>query len=137
VQRLLESTPRLEPSVTRRGRLLVIDDDASVTRAVKRMLQREHDVSVAHAAAPVLEALAAGQRFDAILCDLMMPKLSGVDFFTALQRIDPDQARRVVFLTGGAFTTAARELLTSTSNPSLEKPLDSHDLRAVVSALIQ
>jgi len=126
----------VEPAAPRRGRLLVIDDDASVTRSVKRMLQREHDVSVADAAAPVLEALAAGQRFDLILCDLMMPELTGAEFFAALQCIDPEQARRVVFLTGGAFTKAARELLTSAANPSLEKPLDPHELRAVVSALV-
>ncbi len=127
----------VEPTATRRGRLLVIDDDPSVTRAVKRILQREHDVSVAHAATRVLEALAAGQRFDVILCDLMMPQVTGMDFFSALLRIDTEQARRVVFLTGGAFTPAAREFLVSVANSSLEKPLDPHDLRAVVSALMK
>jgi len=126
----------IEPRATRRGRLLVIDDDVSVTRALKRMLQQEHDVIVADAAAPVLEALAAGQRFDVILCDLMMPQVSGVDFFSALLRIDAEQARRVVFLTGGAFTPVAREFLVSTTNSSLEKPLDPHDLLTVVNALI-
>jgi PAS domain S-box-containing protein len=126
-----------EPTATRRGRLLVIDDDASVTRAVRRLLRQEHDVTVADAAGPVLEALAAGQRFDAILCDLMMPQISGMAFFAALQRIDPDQARRVVFLTGGAFTPTARQFLVSVANSSLEKPLDPHDLRAAVNALIE
>jgi signal transduction histidine kinase len=127
----------VEPTRARRGRLLVIDDDASVTRALKRMLQQEHDVSVADAAAPVLEALAAGQRFDVILCDLMMPQVTGMDFFSALLRIDTEQARRVVFLTGGAFTPAAREFLVSITNSSLEKPLDPDDLRAVVSSLMK
>ncbi|HVY25701.1 MAG TPA: ATP-binding protein [Polyangiaceae bacterium] len=127
----------VEPPPTRRGRLLVIDDDASVTRAVKRLLEPEHDVSVADAAASALEALAGGQRFDVILCDLMMPQVTGMDFFSALQRIDPEQARRVVFLTGGAFTPAARQFLVSVANSRLEKPLDPRDLRAAVGALLK
>jgi PAS domain S-box-containing protein len=127
----------VEPPASRRGRLIVIDDDASVTRAMKRMLGQEHDVSVANTAAPVLEALAAGQRFDVILCDLMMPQLTGMDFYEALLRIDAEQARRVVFLTGGAFTPTAREFLTSVANPSLEKPLDPHRLSAFVNTLIK
>lgn len=101
------------------------------------MLEREHDVTVANTAAPVLEALAAGQRFDVILCDLMMPQLTGMDFYQALLRIDTEQARRVVFLTGGAFTPAAREFLTSVANPSLEKPVDPHRLRAFVNTLLE
>lgn len=127
----------VELAAPRRGRLLVVDDDTNVARAVKRVLEREHDVTVANTAAPVLEALAAGQRFDVILCDLMMPQLTGMDFYQALLRIDTEQTRRVVFLTGGAFTPAAREFLTSVANPSLEKPVDPHRLRAFVNTLLE
>jgi CheY-like chemotaxis protein len=84
----------------------------------------------------VLEALAAGQRFDVILCDLMMPQVSGADFFLALRRIDAEQARRVVFLTGGAFTPGARKFLVSITNSSLEKPIDPRELVTVVNALV-
>jgi CheY-like chemotaxis protein len=116
---------------------LIVDDEAAVTRAVKRLLGREHDVSVAHNAASALEAFSAGQRFDVVLCDLMMPESTGMDLFAALARIDAEQARRVVFLTGGAFTPKAREFLRAVPNPSLEKPFDPNSLRSTVSALIR
>jgi CheY-like chemotaxis protein/two-component sensor histidine kinase len=138
------ATSRSEPGVShgelarsRRGRVLIVDDEAAVTRAVKRLLGREHDVSVAHNAASALEAFSAGQRFDVVLCDLMMPESTGMDLFAALARIDAEQARRVVFLTGGAFTPKAREFLRAVPNPSLEKPFDPNSLRSTVSALIR
>lgn len=67
-----------------------------------------------------------------ILCDLMMPDMSGVDVFEELQRTAPDHARRVVFLTGGAFTPATRRFLDEVKNLRIGKPFDGAELRALV-----
>jgi PAS domain S-box-containing protein len=122
---------------TRRGRVLIVDDEPAFARTFKRVLAGEHDVSISHSASGALEAFAAGQRFDVVLCDLMMPQVTGMDFFAALAGIDAEQARRVVFMTGGAFTSKARDFLASVPNQSFEKPLDLESLRAIVRSLVK
>jgi signal transduction histidine kinase/CheY-like chemotaxis protein len=126
-----------QPLALRRGRVLIVDDERAFTRAMRRVLAREHDVSVIHTATAALEAFAAGQRFDVVLCDLMMPQVTGMDLFDALTRIDVEQARRVVFMTGGAFTPKARDFMASVPNQSFEKPLDNASLHALVRGLLE
>ena len=120
------STP---PAVARR--VLVIDDDPLVARAVSRML-RGYRVTVVSSGADGLRALAEQSGgFDVILCDVMMPEMTGMDFFDALGA-QPDVRERIVFMTGGAFTPAARAFLERTPNRRVEKPLDGRVLRAIV-----
>jgi len=76
--------------------------------------------------------LATGDRFDVIVCDLMMPNVTGVEFFEQLARDDPDHADRVIFLTGGAFTGSTRAFLDHVKNLRLDKPFDAAQLRALV-----
>ncbi len=121
------------PPTARRGRVLVIDDDALVSRAVERTLAGIHDVVGVSSAADALEKIRAGARFDVILCDMMMPHMTGVEFYEELRRISPAEASRVIFLTGGAFTAKAREFLDRVSNQRVDKPFDPTHLRALVS----
>jgi signal transduction histidine kinase/CheY-like chemotaxis protein len=120
----------------RRGWILVVDDEPAIGTAVQRALQAEHDVVVMTTAREARERIASGERFDAIVCDLMMPLMTGMDLHRELTTLAPDQAERMVFLTGGAFTTSARQFLESCRNGLLEKPVTSNDLRALVRALI-
>lgn len=116
----------------RRATVLVIDDDPLVGTAVRRTLKAEHDVTVVSSAGAALARIAAGERFDVLLCDLMMPVLSGMDLHGKLLTVAPDQAGCMIFLTGGAFTPAARAFLDGVENPVLEKPFDLNTLRALV-----
>jgi signal transduction histidine kinase/CheY-like chemotaxis protein len=113
----------------RRGRVLVVDDDPFVGTALRRTLGREHDVTVALGAREALALILQGTRFDLILCDVMMPEMTGVDFFTELQRVQPPQAEVVTFFTGGAFTDATRAFLEQHPDRVLSKPLDADTLR--------
>jgi CheY-like chemotaxis protein len=117
---------------TRRAHVLVIDDEVLITQVVKRTLGREHDVVGLNSAEDALQLVRSGERFDIILCDLMMPQLTGMDFFAELSAFCPEQAARVVFLSGGAFTARAREFLEEVRNPRLEKPIDTAGLRALI-----
>ena len=119
-----------------RLRVLVIDDEPAVVTAVKRCLAA-HAVTGVHSAAEALERLRNGEGFDAIVCDLMMPQQTGMDFYAALQRERPALLLRVLFLTGGAFTPAARAFLDSVPNERLEKPFNLNALRAAVARLPQ
>jgi two-component system, cell cycle sensor histidine kinase and response regulator CckA len=115
-----------------RGRVMVIDDDRAMGTAIGLVLGDDHDVEVLTSARGALARLCAGERYDAIVCDVMMPEMSGADFHTALASSKPELASRVIFLTGGAFNVLAREFLDRVPNARLDKPFDSQRLRAMV-----
>lgn len=120
----------------RRGRVLIVDDDPMVNTALGRVL-RDHDVSLAQSGREALDLLVSGERFDVILCDLMMPEMTGMDLHAEVSRRIPNVSDRMVFLTGGAFTVAARDFLDRVPNHRLEKPCDAQALRAVVNGLLR
>jgi two-component system cell cycle sensor histidine kinase/response regulator CckA len=116
-----------------RGRVLVIDDDPAMGSAIELVLGDEHEVEVFTSARRALERLHAGGRYDAIVCDVMMPEMSGMEFHSELACTQPELATQIIFLTGGAFTLRAREFLDRIANPRLDKPFDSQTLRTLVS----
>jgi PAS domain S-box-containing protein len=121
------------PNTGVRGRVLVIDDDPAMASAIELVLGEDHEVAVFTSARRALARLHAGERYDAIVCDVMMPEMSGMDFHSELARSRPELAAEVIFLTGGAFTANAREFLNRIENERLDKPFDSHSLRQLVS----
>ncbi len=112
-----------------RARILLVDDEPFFVSAMCRVLEEEHEVIAMTSAREALAQLAesdegSGRRFDLILCDLMMAEMSGIELHGELVRRSPDLARRVVFMTGGAFTPRARAFLQAIPNRCVEKPLD-------------
>jgi len=128
--------PPPTPGPARRGRVLVIDDDEMVGHTTAKILSADHDVVIMTSAGAALQALEAGERFDVILCDLMMPQLTGMDFHAMAAARFPAAARTVVFMTGGAFTPQARGFLATTRNRYVEKPFEMAQLRALVNELV-
>jgi len=120
------------PVTGRRGRILVVDDEELVLRSVTRLLSREHEIVAITAAKDALALCAGGETFDLILCDLMMPDMTGMDLHADLLRVAPEQAARMIFLTGGAFTANAWQFLSETTHEHLDKPFDPATLRATV-----
>ncbi len=121
----------------RRGNILVIDDEETLAQAIRRFLGVEHNVTAVYRARDALDLLELGTRYDVILCDVMMPQVTGMELHAEVVRLDPAQAARIVFLTGGAFTPAAREFLLHTANRRIEKPFDLKEVRRLVNELIR
>ncbi len=115
-------------AVPPRRQILIIDDDEIVGRALARTLRADHDLTILTKAKDA-EELLARVDFDFILCDLMMPNMSGMELHASIMRTRPDLARRFVFLTGGAFTAAAREFLDGVKNERFDKPVNIGALR--------
>jgi PAS domain S-box-containing protein len=136
VARVLSLRPRSTPALSvqptgRRLRILLVDDEPSVVRALQRAL-REHDLMVAFSGVEALEVLDSGQTFDIVFCDLMMAQLSGMEVYDTVKRRYPAILDRFVFMTGGAFTQQAKDFLSGVPNPVIEKPFDIRALRALV-----
>ncbi len=125
----------LQPAC-RRGRVLIVDDEPAVARALRTGLGDENDVVIAASGREALALLLGDDpdaaRFDVILCDLMMPDLDGAELFEQLRAKRPDLAARVLFVTGGAFTARARDFIERAGVPTLEKPFDIEHVRALV-----
>jgi signal transduction histidine kinase len=127
-----DSTPPGDTKVVERRRVLIVDDEILVGESLARMLTDIADVTVVVEATRVLQMLAAGERWDTILCDLLMPEMSGIDLYRETLRVAPDAAPSIVFMTAGAFTQHAQAFLESVSNQCLDKPFDIAKVRSLV-----
>jgi PAS domain S-box-containing protein len=124
------SIPPRMPS--RPARILVVDDEAMLLKSAARMLSPPHEVIGVQEAQRALTLIRSGEQFDVILCDLMMPQMTGMELFEELKPLVPDLERRAVLLTGGAFTPGARDFLEQTTCHRLEKPFERNALLAII-----
>lgn len=115
----------------RRLRVLVIDDELEVGASVRRVLGRSHSVDVAGGAADAIARLDEN-AYDLVLCDLLMPEMTGMDLHERLRDTKPAVAERMVFMTAGAFSPKAQQFLGAVPNRRVEKPFDAETLRALV-----
>jgi PAS domain S-box-containing protein len=132
-----EAAPAVAPARPKvRGRILVVDDEAGIRTSLARLLGREHEVVLAASGEEGQALLATDRRFDLVLCDLMMPRMSGMELHAWLAERDPALAGQVVFITGGAFLPGAAEYLARVGNLRVEKPFDSADLKRLAGELV-
>jgi signal transduction histidine kinase len=115
-------------------RVLVVDDEAQVLELLRRTL-RGHELVLASNGKEALERLAANPRFDLILCDLMMPELTGMDVYRHVCEQYPALKERIVFITGGAFTPDTKRFLQEVSNQVVTKPFELNSIRSLVASV--
>ena len=125
------STEKPVPREHRR-RLLIVDDEPHLARTLQILLGDEHDVDVVTSGSEARARLERDPGFDAILCDLAMRDVSGMDLHDWLSRERPLIAARMIFMTGGAYTPEARAFLDRVPNPRVEKPFRLEELQALV-----
>lgn len=111
-------------------RILIVDDEEMLASALARSL-KHHDVQTANRGAAAVE-LAKETRFDLVLCDLIMPEMSGKEVFEALQALDPTIRKRFVFMTGATVTSEARAFAEQIDAPVLHKPFSRAELLTVL-----
>ena len=111
--------------------MLIIDDDEMVGTVLCRAL-KGHDVIWSRTGKEGLDHIVAGYHFDVILCDLMMPEMTGMDLHAELSRVMPGSLDRLIFMTGGAFTPSARAFLERIPNKIVEKPFALREMQSLV-----
>ncbi len=114
------------------GRVMVIDDEPAVISVIERALPLHKIVSFSGAEAALAELRQSPQPFPLILCDLMMPQLTGEEFLRTLRSELPAQAERVVLMTGGAVTVSSQLFLSSPGVRSIAKPFSVRALRQII-----
>jgi CheY-like chemotaxis protein len=124
--------PTLRPR-RRRARLCVIDDEPMMCELIGALLAGDYEVSAFTDPRAALNALRT-RSFDVVLCDLMMPELTGMDLFEAVSQERPELAQRFVFITGGAYTERTRAFMASVVCPQIIKPFHRQELIAAVEA---
>jgi PAS domain S-box-containing protein len=143
-QAALEAVPRASPSTTlravsiapaaSRGRVLIVDDEQALAKALARQLADRWDVDTVSTARDALAELSV-HRYDVVACDLRMPDQSGPAIYEATRARSPRQASRFVFTTGGSFGSSDDEIharAEATRRPILEKPFDGATFEALV-----
>ncbi len=133
----LEGPATLPPEPPRPGpsrRILLIDDEAPLAEAIAAVLSSD-EVVVAGSGAEALELLDG--HWDAVLCDVMMPEMSGPEVYRRIVDARPDLTDRIAFVTGGTFTELTRGFLEETTAPVLSKPFRARAIRALVDQLVK
>ncbi len=115
-----------------RKRLLIVDDEVNVCAALRRALAAHHDVVAITSAREALSRLLSGEAFDLVLCDVMMPEMTGEELHAELERLRPGVAGKIAFMTGGAFSPEARAFLDRVANRRIDKPVDLQALHRLI-----
>jgi two-component system NtrC family sensor kinase len=118
------------------ARVLVLDDEPSIADLLSEMLGAlGHQPAVCLSPLRALEILQT-RPFDLVISDFRMPGMNGEAFHQALSKINPDLARRVIFLTGDVVNEETQHFLASTGNPHLDKPFQLTRLEAVIAEVL-
>jgi CheY-like chemotaxis protein len=122
-----------------RGRVLIVDDEQALGKALARQLADRWDVDTVSTARDALAELSV-HRYDVVACDLRMPDQSGPAIYEAIRARSPRQASRFIFTTGGGYGASDDEIharAASTGRPILEKPFDGATFEALVAKVAE
>ncbi|HEY2367624.1 MAG TPA: ATP-binding protein, partial [Polyangiaceae bacterium] len=117
-------------------RILVVDDEPLIVSSLLVALSRSAEVLGETSPERALALLDTG-IFDAVVCDVMMPTITGIDLHQHVVEKNPALAAKFVFMTGGTYTARARDYLEKVSNPRLTKPFEIRDLVEAIEAVVR
>lgn len=124
----IQKSPQVVSTDQRQARVLLIDDESMLLKAMKRIMEPQHRVVLANSGKKALEIIREDAAFDVVLCDLMMPEMDGVVLYDEVRKIRPEFTKRFIFLTGGTFTDRTQKFAADTTNLFLEKPIEKEEL---------
>ena len=114
-----------------RRRVLLVDDEPHLLKALQRMISQHHDVSIALGGQTAIDIL-KDKEFDLVISDVMMPEVDGIDLYHHIARSKPGAEKRIVFVTGGVFTTRVQDFLASIPNRRIQKPFTPDDIFSLI-----
>jgi two-component system NtrC family sensor kinase len=129
--------PEPQRPLQRMQSVLVVEDDHELADLLQEVLTFENcAVDIASNGMEAMEKL-RGQHYDAVICDLMMPRLDGEALYHEVVRHFPYLAERFVFMTSQASKRAGfADFVFRTGNGLLEKPFEMQELRDALRELL-
>ena len=124
--------PPASTEATAGERVLIIDDEPAIFAVMERVLEGRGEVTMLRDPTEALQRIRDGARFDAILCDVMMPNITGPDFASMLAEISKSQSACLGFITGGVFAASVQDKLDSLGRPILKKPFTPTQAREFI-----
>jgi len=118
-------------------RVLIVDDDKEVLGMFHNIVSRKFEATSFNDSREALKAIASGQNFDCIVCDLMMPNLGGMEFFQKLKEVSPEHCKKIIYITGGSFTSVTDQFLRTPGIVFMEKPISFKDLLSAIEKIVQ
>jgi PAS domain S-box-containing protein len=112
-------------TASRGGHIVLIDDDTMVAKALALQLREAgYRVTTFADGESGMQALLHADDVDLVFCDLMMTGMTGIELAERLTAAAPELARKLVLMTGGAFSPAARDFVARHRERTVEKPFD-------------
>jgi CheY-like chemotaxis protein len=125
----------VNPSDHYRPAVLVIDDEPTVRKMVSRLLDHVgYQVRTAATAAEALDLVRA-DHFDAVICDLHLSGLSGVELCEQIWLLAPQLAGRIIVSSGDLTGDGVDDLVARAGVPPMPKPFTGADLLRAVAAI--
>jgi CheY-like chemotaxis protein len=112
-------------------KILIVDDEPLVRRTLARVLS-DHELTVVADGNEALVALRENADIALILCDMLMPDMTGMELYVAASKVRDDLQERFVFVTGGTLTTEVQTFVATVDNAVLRKPFTVATLRDIV-----
>ena len=123
-------------------RVLIIDDESGIRLALQRWFSRQGWMSVVaedgEEALAMIRAARTNEvaRLDVVVCDLHLPKLSGIELYAVLQDEDPSMIERLILTTGDTVADASAGGALSTHHHVLQKPFEFSALRSMLQSIV-
>jgi len=117
------------------ARILIVDDQELMRDSLAATLAREgHEVVAANDGAVAIMRLGAG-RFDLMITDLKMPKMTGIELLAEARRLHPDMP--VVMMTAFATIQTAVEAMKLGAYDYIQKPFDGEEIKLLVERTLE
>jgi len=117
------------------AKILVVDDEPAIVELVADILLPSHQISSAGGGLIALDSILE-QHFDLVICDLMMPDLSGMDLYERLLESQAENIPKFLFLTGGAVNEKSRQFVSNPDHNILQKPFHPKTLTNAVQEVL-
>jgi DNA-binding response OmpR family regulator len=113
-------------------KILVVEDEPSISDVCRRVLTREGYAVEIAANGKLAQGMVGGKLYDLCLIDIRTPAMNGKELYEWLQEKHPQLTKRVIFTTGDVLGGDTRSFIEGTGRPFLPKPFSPDDLKAIV-----
>ena len=115
--------------------ILAVDDQAEVLQTIDQILGGPYEICAAQTTAKAF-AMLHNENFDLILLDVMMPGMTGIEFFEYIKKQKYYENTPVVFLTSEAKMEVVKQALELGARGYVKKPIDPAVLKSTVAKIL-